>query len=264
MALDWASDHFVRLYTRETDDDLLLSWEALAVWHMFLKKCDKSGLLETRRGVRGLAALLRIPIEVVERVLQELIEDGRMRSIPSVGFRAPNYTDANYTARSGGARQADARIRAKVTGPHGAGSEREDDSHGASGEEGEDGLHGAGVAQDTPDASHDVTESNAESRRVTPRAQIRSDQIRSGHSARARGGGSRFSISAEWQPRDRERQLAVEMGLDADAEAREFLAYWLGDGRAKKDWDQIFANRLLSQAKRRRPVVDDSREVRDL
>ena len=111
MAIDWANEPYVRLFKRETDDDLLLTWEARAVWHEMLKRFDRSGLLETRRGVRGLAAMLRIPIEVVERVLPELLEDGRVRSVPPVGFAAKNYIAANDTRRSDGARQAETRIR---------------------------------------------------------------------------------------------------------------------------------------------------------
>lgn len=251
MAIDWASDDFARLFKRETDDDLLLSWEALAVWHMFLKKCDKAGIIETKRGVRGLAAVLRIPLHVVEHVLAELIEDGRLRSAPDRGFYAPNYTRANYTARTPGARQADTRIRATLNGsgpygtgalnggPYGTGASTTVESNDSG------GPHGAGV-----------TSSHVESRGVTPSHVVDpiSDQNRTEHAprARARGTATRFAISAEWQPRDRERELARELNLDADEEAEEFRTFWLGDGRAKQDWDQVFAARLISEAKRRR------------
>jgi len=63
----------------------------------------------------------------------------------------------------------------------------------------------------------------------------------------------RKGIPDDWKPRDEERAQAAELGLDCDAEAAEFFAYWLGDGRPKKNWDQTFRNRLLSQAKRKQP-----------
>jgi hypothetical protein len=117
MATDWASEHFVRLYTRETDDDLLLSWEARAVWHELLKKFDKQGRLSTKRGARGLAALIRVPFDVVERAIAELVEDGRLKQEGGLFF-APNYQHANYTPRSPAARMHQLRTR---TGLHGAG-----------------------------------------------------------------------------------------------------------------------------------------------
>lgn len=243
MAIDWASDDFARLFKRETDDDLLLSWEALAAWHMFLKKCDKSGLIETKRGVRGLSAVLRIPLEVLDRVLEELLEDGRIRNAPDRGFYAPNYARANYTARTPGSRQADARIRSAITmtSPHGAGSS-----------DACDGLQNG------------VTSSHMESRGVTSSHVVDpiSDQIRTAHIPRVRAG--RGAISSDWKPRDREVAMAAALGLDVDEEAKEFLDYWLADGRAKKDWDQAFANRLDQQSKRNGKANGHTRKVEDL
>src|SRR5688572_9550929 len=110
MAIEWSSEPFARLYKRETDDDMLLSCEALAVWHAFLKRCDVKGHISTKHGVAGLARNIKIPLDVVERVLQELIEDGRIRSVPYQGFTAPNYVEANYAARSAAARKAASRL----------------------------------------------------------------------------------------------------------------------------------------------------------
>ncbi len=112
MALDWTNEPYTRLYKRDTDDDLLLSWEARSVWYEFIKKCDYSGIIPTRRGVRGLAATLRFPLDVVERALAELLEDGRLRSTEDkTGFIAPNYECANFAPRSDKARKVESRIR---------------------------------------------------------------------------------------------------------------------------------------------------------
>lgn len=267
MALDWSSDHFVRLYTRETDDDLLLTWEARAVWHELLKKFDKQGRLTTKRGVRGLAALIRIPLDVVERVIPELVEDGRL-STEGNTFYAPNYQHANYTPRSSGARMAQLRTRTSLHGAGGSGSEGADFAEGT---RNGSSSHGASVSQDL-DIEH-VTDSDAALREVTPRSHIRSDQGRAEavHSARTRGGAisrsaktgsSREAISPNWQPRREERELAEQLGFDPDEEAREFLSYWLGDGRAKSDWDQTFRSRLQAQAKHKRPARSQGEERR--
>jgi hypothetical protein len=234
MAIDWSNEDFTRLYKRETDDDLLLTWEAEAVWHKFLKKCDKSGIIETRRGVRGLSALLRIPLEVIERVLQELIEDGRIRSLPNRGFIAPNYVKANYVARSVAARKQHSRLTIR------------------------NGQHGAGVVSGENDdsESRDVTDCHDESQNHQSINQSINQSLRA-----SRG---RAVIPSDWQPRDREAELARSLGLDLDSEAREFLAYWQGDGRAKADWDQTFASRLQAQGKQRRPRQAEPTEVKDL
>jgi len=234
MSIDWSSEPYVRLFKKDTDDDLLLSWEARAVWYEFLKKCDRSGVLETKRGVRGFAAQVRIPLDVVERVLPELLEDGRLRCNPQVGFVAPNYMEANDTPRSDRARQAESRARRRLTALTGE-------------------NHGGGT--DPP--SHGVTLSHDESQPVT---QIRSDQGRSVQGARARSA----PISDSWQPSESERDLARKLGLDVDAEAEEFRRFWLGDGREKSNWDHVFASRLMAQAKRKRDPVEQPREIPEL
>jgi hypothetical protein len=243
MAIDWSNEDFSRLYKRETDDDLMLSWEAEAVWHKFLKKCDKSGYLATRRGVQGLAALLRIPLDVVERVLRELLEDGRLRSVPPNGFIAPNYVDANYTARSGNARQAAFRAKERV----GSVSDCND-------------QHGAGAAMShgvTPDnaESHGVTSGNENCQSINQSIQPFNHQSPSANDAPASKTKGRRGIPEDWTPRPEERQLARELGLNCESEAAEFLSFWLGDGRPKKNWDQTFRNRLQFQSKNGRGHV---------
>jgi hypothetical protein len=243
MAIDWASDHFVRLYTRETEDDLLLSWEARALWHELLKKFDKRGLLPTRRGARGISALVRVPVEVVERALPELLEDGRILETQT-GYQAPNYQSANYTSRSSAARKADERTRTQIGRRPVAGTGAQEPSNGDEGYK----------------MSHAVTESHEES--------LRSDQIRSDHAQGALSSRARRSvISSDWVPSEADRALAVELGLDPETEAKEFLAYWLGEGKPKADWNQTFRARLEKRAefmRRRRPGASGAQEERDI
>lgn len=257
MAIDWANEPYVRLYKRKTDDDLLLSWQARAVWHEMLKEFDRSGLIETRRGVQGLAAVIRIPLDVVEGALGELIEDGRVRSIPGVGFASKNYIVANDTPRSDKARQKESRNSRILSA-----------------------LSSTNIEIDRHAVSRDVTSRHAESRGVT---HISTDQDRSlsvadksapGDDAmshlkekcdalnpplelqppepkrRGRPKSANAPIPEDWQPRQQERDVAQSLGLDCDHEANEFRAFWLGDGRTKKDWNMTFLNRLYAVAKR--------------
>lgn len=258
MSIDWASDHFVRLYTRETEEDLLLSWEARAVWNELLKKFDKQGNIVARKGARTIAALIRYPVEVVERALPDLLEDGRLEQTDN-GFRAPNYEAANYTPRSSAARKAYSRLATQI-GHHPVAAEPSDVA----------GTDPAGDLQSSEldnKMSRDVTSSHgAEPPR--DKTSIRSDQIRSGHTqsrARARSDG-RSSIPPDWAPSQAERDLAISLGLDVDAEAREFVAYWRSEGKPKADWDQAFRSRLeqRGQQRRRAGPKAEIRELNDL
>jgi hypothetical protein len=111
--MDWSNEPYVRVYTRETDDELALSWEAMAVWNQLMKRFDRSGFVETRRGARGLAAITRIPLEVVERVLPEILEDGRLVAVDG-GFVAPNFIAAQEATKSDRQRQKDSRDRRRA------------------------------------------------------------------------------------------------------------------------------------------------------
>lgn len=129
--MDWSNEPYVRVYTRETDDDLALSWEATALWNQLMKKFDRSGFIETKRGPRGLAAITRIPLPVVERSLPELLEDGRLVAVEG-GFVAPNYIAAQEASKSDRQRQKDSRDRRRaqaldVTNRDGAVSNRDED-----------------------------------------------------------------------------------------------------------------------------------------
>jgi hypothetical protein len=111
--MDWSNEPYVRVYTRETDDDLALSWEARALWDRMMTKFDRSGFVETKRGPRGLAAITRIPLPVVERVLPELLEDGRLVAVEG-GFVAPNFIAAQEATKSDRQRQKDSRDRRRA------------------------------------------------------------------------------------------------------------------------------------------------------
>lgn len=108
--MDWSNEPYVKLYTRETDDDLVLSWQARAVWHELLKKLDRSGVLQTRRGARGVAAAVRIPLDVVTHALAELLDDGRLQETEA-GYFAPNFIAAQEAKKSDKLRQKEARER---------------------------------------------------------------------------------------------------------------------------------------------------------
>jgi hypothetical protein len=96
-------ERYVRVYTRDTGDWLMLSFEAQSVWLMMLRKFDRSGLIHLGRGGRRmLAAVLGHPAqqELVDRALDELLADGCVTIVTDgTKLYAPNFIDAqDWTA----------------------------------------------------------------------------------------------------------------------------------------------------------------------
>jgi len=108
--MDWSNEEYVRMYTRETADDLELSWEALALWRAMLCKFDRSGVIPVRNGWPSVARMVRMPEDVVGRAGPELVTDGRVR-VTKHGFVAPNFTEAQTTSKSDKLRQQASRDR---------------------------------------------------------------------------------------------------------------------------------------------------------
>jgi hypothetical protein len=78
-----------------------------------LCKFDRAGVIQAKNGWRSVAALTRIPLEVVERAGAELILDGRVR-VAHGGFLAPNFTEAQTASKSDKARQKESRDRRRA------------------------------------------------------------------------------------------------------------------------------------------------------
>jgi hypothetical protein len=246
--VDWSNEEYVRLYTRETADDLELSWEALALWRALLIRFDRAGLIQVKNGWASVSRLVRMPIEIVTQTGPELVRDGRVRLIDGAVY-APNFTEAQTTSKSDKARQKESRERRRAT----------------AGE--------AAQVLDTTLPSHDVsqpvTPSHTQSQNVTlpllcsaPVASVAEAPV--APRDRSPSAPRRRSIPADWAPADAERARALELGLNVETVAAEFLSYWLGDGRVKKDWNQTFRNRLEQCSQRpngRTPQRETALEV---
>lgn len=106
----WEDERYVRLYTRDTVSWLAISWEARALFVMILRKADRAGLVDLgRTGVKGLAALVAMPHEVVERAFRELLDDGCVE-LRDTTVVIPNFIEAQETTKSPAARQKESRI----------------------------------------------------------------------------------------------------------------------------------------------------------
>lgn len=110
----WEDERYVRAYVRDTPEWCALSWEARALFWELLRKVDLAGYIAMgRAGLRGLAVLVHMPTEVVERALHGedgLIADGCVVAVDG-GFFMPNYVTAQQAKHSDKLRKQEQRAR---------------------------------------------------------------------------------------------------------------------------------------------------------
>lgn len=114
--MNWQDEQFVKVYTRDTGEWTLLSWDAQALLLQLFRKVDRAGVLQLgKHGTRVLPAVLghREQSERILSALTELLEDGCvvMREGCLV---VPNFMLAQTTRQSDRARQQSARDRRRT------------------------------------------------------------------------------------------------------------------------------------------------------
>jgi len=126
--MDWSNEAYVRVYTRDTADYQVLSWQARGLWLELLRKADRSGVIQTAHGTRGIAALLRWPVDVIEPALGELLKDGCVLASESPsGLVIPNFIDAQEAKKSDRLRQELSRKNRNVTSRDSSVTKRDSD-----------------------------------------------------------------------------------------------------------------------------------------
>jgi hypothetical protein len=109
--MDWANERYVRVYTRDTADWDALSWQAQALFVLLLRKVDRSGVYDMgRQGGRAVANTLKMPPELVESALDELLEDGCLEH-HGRSLVVPNFLEAQEAAQSDRHRMREMRAR---------------------------------------------------------------------------------------------------------------------------------------------------------
>lgn len=109
--MDWSNERYVRVYTRETVGNVAMSWQARAIWSEVLQKSDRAGVIGLDgHGMRGLAGLIRMPVEVIEEHIKQLLSDGRV-VIQGEYLVVPNYIEAQEAPQSDKQRQRELRAR---------------------------------------------------------------------------------------------------------------------------------------------------------
>lgn len=110
--MDWSNETYVRLYTRDTPEWLVLPWQSRALFPLLLRVAERSGVIATKLGSRGISVLVGLPQEVTDAGLTGLLEDGCVCS-HDLGYLIPNFVEAQESSRSDALRQRESRRRRK-------------------------------------------------------------------------------------------------------------------------------------------------------
>jgi len=101
----------VKLYVRPTATYRLWPWQTKAIFPWLLARCDGSGLIDVgRHGIQGVAALVEMPLEIVEAGMKSLVEDGTIEAVPR-GFLVPKFIEAQEATKTERAKKRDQRER---------------------------------------------------------------------------------------------------------------------------------------------------------
>lgn len=112
--MDWENERYVRVYTRDTIDWVALGWEAQSLFLLLIRKVDRSGVLEVgKHGARGVAGLIGMPVDVVERALAVLTADGCV-TICDGCLLMPNFIEAQEAKQSDKQRQKECRDKRRA------------------------------------------------------------------------------------------------------------------------------------------------------
>jgi uncharacterized phage protein (TIGR02220 family) len=114
--VDWANERYVRVYTRDTVSWKLCDWRAHTVLLHLFRKVDRAGVLDVGDdGLVGLAAVLELPLEIVEPGIEQLTKSkgGRAPTVTFTGsaYAIPNFIEAQETPQSNPQRTRESRAR---------------------------------------------------------------------------------------------------------------------------------------------------------
>lgn len=113
--MDWSNERYVRVYTRDTTTWKLMDWRAHTVLLHLFRKVDRAGVLDVGDdGVLGLAAVLELPIEIVESGIAQLCASrGAQPTVIATGsaFVLPRFIEAQEAPQSDVQRQRELRAR---------------------------------------------------------------------------------------------------------------------------------------------------------
>lgn len=110
--MNWSDERYVKLYSRNTATWVTWPWQARAALPLFLRVADGAGLLDCgrREPLRALAALVMLPVEVVEVAVAAMVEDGTLEVVER-GWLLPHYLEAQEATKTPALKKRDQRDR---------------------------------------------------------------------------------------------------------------------------------------------------------
>ena len=148
--MDYEREFYVKMYTRVTGDMAAWAWQTRALWRELIICADRATGLVRARTTRAVAGIVRMPVEITEAALLELLDDGCLQQVEG-GYLLVNYL------RAQGARQADSTRKAL--------SRAVTRSHTVSAD-----------VQVGHTKSHEVTDGHTRSRKVTKRREEKREE----------------------------------------------------------------------------------------
>lgn len=159
--MDWSNERYIRLYTRDSTTWKLLDWRGRMVLAFMMRKATRAGVIDVDgHGAVGLAALIEVPIDIVEAGIEQLTN-------PKIGvvhatrtaYVIPNFLEAQEAVQTGAHRSREYRARqrdeamAGITKRDGSVTKRDGDDADR-----HTGLHGPTVTKrDAPVTKSDAT-----------------------------------------------------------------------------------------------------------
>jgi hypothetical protein len=108
--MNWADERYIRVYTRDTGDLLVMGWEGRAVLWELMRKLDRAGVLDLGSDLEVLPELLRMPHDVCMTGFERL----RSRGVVQVNGKfivMPNFLAAQEAKQSDKQRQEESRAK---------------------------------------------------------------------------------------------------------------------------------------------------------
>jgi len=113
--MDWPNERYVRVYTRDTTTWKLMDWRGRTVLSLLFRKVDRAGVLDVGHdGVLGLAAVLELPIDIVEAGIAQLTTArGGTPTVVDTGtaYVLPNFLEAQEAPQADAQRKRESRSR---------------------------------------------------------------------------------------------------------------------------------------------------------
>lgn len=248
--MDWSNERYVRLYTRDTKTWCLLGWEGQVLLPLIFRKVDRSGVLDDVHGADDLLVLLQngMPIEVVRVGLGRLLERGVVE-FSAIGLVIPNFMEAQEASQTDAQRAREYRARRRDTARTQTSRIVTESEKSITNRDDCVTAHHSPSQSVTPPLPSVPSVPSVPDPPLGPPTGDKTTEPTSGSKGKGKRSPTvRRQLSDDWQPREVERRLAVELGVDCDDQAQRFRDWHRANAKPLADPDAAFRNWLRKAA----------------